>query len=252
MKNRFLLGGALAVVAAIVVAAGVWYFLIRSDAPEEVSIEAALDAAQSTTTTPSSASTTTPASTPAGGSSSNDGNSGGLAGTWNLVAGASFAGYRVQEELVGIGSQTAVGRTSVVSGTLQFDGKQITSVDVTADMTKLASDKSMRDGQLRNQGIEYSKFPTSTFKLSSPITITEVPAAGTSVKQSITGALTLHGVTKTITMDVEGVIKDGKLVVVGSTPIKFADYNIGKPQGASVLSIADNGVMELQLIFQRA
>jgi polyisoprenoid-binding protein YceI len=250
MKNRFLLGGALAAVAAIVVAAGVWYFLIRSDAPEEVSIEAALDAAQSTTATPSTSSTTTPAGTPTGATSSNDGS---LAGTWNLVGGGtSFAGYRVQEELVGIGSQTAVGRTTVVTGTLQFDGQQITSVDVTADMTKLASDKPMRDGQLRNQGIEYSKFPTSTFKLSSPITITEVPAAGTSVKQSITGSLTLHGVTKTITMDVEGVIKDGKLVVVGSTPIKFADYNIGKPQGASVLSIADNGVMEVQLIFQRA
>jgi polyisoprenoid-binding protein YceI len=250
MKNRFLLGGALAAVAAIVVAAGVWYFLIRSDAPEEVSIEAALDAAQSTTATPSTSSTTTPAGTPTGATSSNDGS---LAGTWNLVGGGtSFAGYRVQEELLGIGSQTAVGRTTVVTGTLQFDGQQITSVDVIADMTKLASDKPMRDGQLRNQGIEYSKFPTSTFKLSSPITITEVPAAGTSVKQSITGSLTLHGVTKTITMDVEGVIKDGKLVVVGSTPIKFADYNIGKPQGASVLSIADNGVMEVQLIFQRA
>ena len=91
-----------------------------------------------------------------------------------------------------------------------------------------------------------------TFKLTSPITISDVPAAGTSVKQSITGELTLHGVTKTITMDVEGVIQDGKLVVVGSTDIAFADYNIGKPQGASVLSIADNGTMELQLIFQHA
>jgi polyisoprenoid-binding protein YceI len=251
MKSRFLLGGALAAVAAIIVAAGAWYFLIRSDAPEEVSLEAALDAAKNVSATPATSSSTPAASSTA--TSGNDGSSSSLAGTWNLVAGgSSFAGYRVQEELAGIGSATAVGRTTTLTGTLQFDGKQVTSVDVTADMTKLTSDKSQRDGQLRNQGIEYSKYPTSTFKLTSPITISDVPAAGTSVKQSITGELTLHGVTKTITMDVEGVIQDGKLVVVGSTDIVFADYNIGKPQGASVLSIADNGTMELQLIFQHA
>jgi polyisoprenoid-binding protein YceI len=248
MRSRFLLGGALAAVAAIVVAAGAWYFLIRSDAPEEVSLEAALDAAKTVSSTPSTSNTPTTSST-----AGNEGSSSGLPGTWNLVAGgSSFAGYRVQEELAGIGSATAVGRTTALTGTLQFDGKQVTSVDVTADMTRLTSDKPQRDGQLRNQGIEYSKYPTSTFKLASPIAISDVPAAGTSVKQSITGELTLHGVTKAITMDVEGVILDGKLVVVGSTSIVFADYKIGKPQGASVLSIADNGTMELQLIFQHA
>jgi polyisoprenoid-binding protein YceI len=248
MRSRFLLGGALAAVAAIVVAAGAWYFLIRSDAPEEVSLEAALDAAKTVSSTPSTSNTPATSST-----AGNEGSSSGLSGTWNLVAGgSSFAGYRVQEELAGIGSATAVGRTTALTGTLQFDGKQVTSVDVTADMTRLTSDKPQRDGQLRNQGIEYSKYPTSTFKLTSPIAISDVPTAGTSVKQSITGELTLHGVTKGITMDVEGVIQDGKLVVVGSTSIAFADYKIGKPQGASVLSIADNGTMELQLIFQHA
>ncbi len=255
MKNRLLLGGALAAVAAIVVAAGVWYFLIRSDAPDAVSLEAALEAAQTVSTTPTAtANTSTATNTPATGSAttSNDGAPASLAGTWNLVAGTSFAGYRVQEELVGVGSTTAVGRTTAVTGTLQYDGSQVTSVEVTADMTKLASDRSMRDGQLRNQGIEYAKFPTATFKLTSPIAISSVPATGQAVKQTINGDLTLHGVTKSITMDVEGVLKDGKLVVVGSTVIQFADYNIAKPQAGSVLSIADNGTMELQLIFQHA
>ncbi|MGE0057872.1 MAG: YceI family protein [Dehalococcoidia bacterium] len=255
MKNRFLLGGALAAVAAVAVAAGVWYFLIRSDAPEAVSLEAALEAAQTAGTSPNATSNNSAASTPttSGSPSSNDGTPASLAGTWNLVAGGtSFAGYRVQEELAGIGSTTAVGRTTAVTGSLQYDGSQVTSVEVTADMTKLASDRSMRDGQLRNQGIEYAKYPTSTFKLTSPIAISSVPAAGQSVKQTIKGDLTLHGVTKAITMDVEGVLKDGRLVVVGSTVIQFSDYNISKPQGASVLSIADNGTMELQLIFQHA
>jgi polyisoprenoid-binding protein YceI len=250
MKNRYLKGGVLAAAAAIVVAAGVWYFVIRSDAPAEVSLEAALDVAAATTPATSSTATTTTGSS---GGTSNDGAPANLSGTWNLVGGgSSFAGYRVQEQHVGIGSATAVGRTTAVTGTLQYDGKQISNVEVSADLSKLVSDKPMRDGQLRNQGIEYSKFPTATFKLTAPITISEIPAEGQSVKQNVKGDLTLHGVTKSISMDIEGVIKDGKLVVVGSTVIEFADYNIGKPQGASVLSIEDRGTMELQLIFQHA
>src|SRR5262245_54347074 len=97
MKNRLMLGGALAAVAAIAVAAGVWYFLIRSDAPAEVSLEAALEAAKTTTTT----STTTSRSTTTSGAatSSNDGASGNMTGRWNLVGGgSSFTGYRVQEQ----------------------------------------------------------------------------------------------------------------------------------------------------------
>ena len=241
MKKPLLTGGLLAAVLAIV-AAGVWYFAIRSDSPPPVSLEQALEAA-------STPSTTTRTSAPA---TSNDGLSDDLTGTWNVVAGTSFAGYRVQEELAGIGSTTAVGRTTALKGSLQFDGKQITSVEVTADLTKLASDKPMRDGQLRNQGIQYGTYPNATFKLTSPIAISEVPEEGETIKQTVKGELTLHGVTRTIEMEVEGVLKDGRLVVVGSTEIQFEDYNITEPRAASVLSIEDHGIMELQLIFEQA
>jgi hypothetical protein len=41
-------------------------------------------------------------------------------------------------------------------------------------------------------------------------------------------------------------------VVVGSIDIKFSDYSISKPNGASVLSIEDHGTMELQLILKKS
>jgi polyisoprenoid-binding protein YceI len=249
MSKRLLTGGLVAGVLAIAVAAGVWYFLIRSDAPPPVSLEAALDAASST---PAAGASST-SGTGSQGTTSNDGSPASLNGTWNLVAGgSSFAGYRVQEELAGIGSTTAVGRTTALTGTLQFNGTQITSVEVTADLTKLTSDRSMRDGQLRTQGIQWGTYPNATFSLTSPIAISQVPAAGQTVKQTIKGNLTLHGVTKAIEMEVEGVLKDGRLVVVGSTVIQFADYNIEQPRAASVLSVDNKGTMELQLIFQHA
>jgi hypothetical protein len=42
------------------------------------------------------------------------------------------------------------------------------------------------------------------------------------VTQTVTGELTLHGVTNTVEIEVEGALQDGLLVVVGSTEIQFA------------------------------
>jgi hypothetical protein len=40
--------------------------------------------------------------------------------------------------------------------------------------------------------------------------------------------------------------------VVGSNPVVFADYDIDPPSAMAVLSVADNGVMEFQLLFERS
>jgi hypothetical protein len=41
-------------------------------------------------------------------------------------------------------------------------------------------------------------------------------------------------------------------VVVGSLEIQFADYNIEGPESGLVLSVEDHGIIELQLVFERA
>ena len=52
-------------------------------------------------------------------------------------------------------------------------------------------------------------------------------------------------------MPLEARLEDGTIVVTGSIPILFADYDIEEPTAAVVLSIEDNGEMELQLFFTR-
>lgn len=72
----------------------------------------------------------------------------------------SFVGYRVREQLSILPAPSdAVGRTTAVDGQLEVSGLQITAVDVTADMTQLTSDKSMRDERLRPMGLETDAFP---------------------------------------------------------------------------------------------
>jgi polyisoprenoid-binding protein YceI len=123
---------------------------------------------------------------------------------------------------------------------------------VTADLTGLTSDNSMRDGQLKRQGLETDTYPTATFALTDPIELDGVPADGETVTATAVGDLTLHGVTRSISIPLEGQFTNGYAVVVGSLDIAFADYQIPTPSSARVLSIEDRGVMELQLVFQQS
>ncbi len=43
----------------------------------------------------------------------------------------SWAGYRAQEELVGVGGATAVGRTPDINGSITLAGTQLTGADLT-------------------------------------------------------------------------------------------------------------------------
>jgi len=230
-------------IALVVVAAlgfGVWYFVFRDDAPPAVDLESAT---QSVTTDPE-------------GSSSRDS---AIDGSWvvdtsvgDLAAGtSSFVGYRVQEELATIGAKTAVGRTPAVEGTLTIDGTTVTTVEIVADLTMLTSDSDRRDGALRNQAIETGQFPDAAFELTEPIELDSVPADGVPITAEAVGTLTLHGVTRPVTIDLEAQLTDGVIVVTGQLPIVFADYDIDKPSAFSVLSVEDNGTMELQLFFAR-
>ncbi len=217
-----------------VAAAGAWYFWLRGDAPEQVSLESALAAAATGATAPAAA-------------------GGGLAGEWSIVpGGTSFAGYRVKEELARVGATTAVGRSAAVAGSMTYDGAAITAVQVTVDLSSLKSDSTMRDGALRMQALETGKYPTASFRLTQPIPIEGTPTEGTKLAAAVSGELTLHGVTRPITVLLEGQFSGGQVVVVGMAEVAFADFGIAQPRAASVLSVDDRGTLELQLVFEKA
>lgn len=230
-----------------------WFFALRADGPEEVSTAGALDALDKATSTPAAAGPTAASSAPAAAATGGASASTGINGAWTVDTSVeSFVGYRVQEELAGIGGATAVGRTAKVTGALTIAGNKATTATVTADMTALKSQEALRDGQLRNQGIEYSKFPTSEFKLTSAIDLPSSLEGGQTLKVTLKGDLTLHGVTKAVEVPAEVTLKGGTLVVVGQIDLKFADYSISKPQAPRVVGMEDHGIMELQLFFKKS
>lgn len=154
----------------------------------------------------------------------------------------------MQEELASIGGNTAVGRTPDVSGRVTIEGMTVTAAEITADLTTLMSDEAQRDSQLRRQALETDRFPTATFSLTKPIELPAEAAKGAAVKVTATGDLTLHGVTRSVQIPLQARLETDRVVLIGSLEITFADYQMEKPNSFKVLSVADHGTLELQLL----
>ena len=173
--------------AVVVVLGGLavagWWFFLRDDAPPE--------AALPVRTTPSTASGAAPAAAD---------------GTWTVQQGADvFAGYRIKEQFAGDTiEKTAVGRSPAVTGTMTVQGAQIPAATFEVDLTELTSDSGRRDSSQQGGGLQIGQFPTARFALTAPITLPGPPSLNTPVEVQATGDLTLHGVTKPVTVRAEG------------------------------------------------
>jgi polyisoprenoid-binding protein YceI len=213
-----------------VVVGGPWVYinLIKADAPPPLGLA-------TPSSSPSSNGETGGGSTPATGD-----------GSWS-VADDSVVGYRVKEVLFGQNAD-AVGRTSAIEGTMTLDGAAVSDATFTVDMTTVTSDESRRDDQFDGRIMETSLFPTATFTLSEPIDLGSLPDANTDVTAEATGELTLHGVTKSVTFDIEGRYTGSQVEIAGSIPITFADWNIENPSFGPVTT-EDHGVLEFSIVF---
>ena len=202
---------------------------------------------------PPSASADAPASSPAT-STAVDGD---VAGTWTVAA-DSVAGYRVREQLANLPAESdAVGRTDQVTGsiTVESDGTTttLTAADLTVDMTSLTSDESRRDNRLRREGLETDTFPTATFTLTAPVEVPAAALAGTASDVTLTGDLTLHGVTKSVQIPAQAQLVDGTIQVAGSITFPLSDYGIVAPNiGGFIVSIADDGTLEFLVNFSKS
>lgn len=229
-----------AVVAVVVLGgAAFWWFVLRGDAPERASLPVR---GGDTTATSSGEGTV-----PAGG--------GTLDGTYQVSPGNDvFVGYRVQELFGGDTiKKTAVGRTPAVTGSLTVAGDQVTAVNIQADMTKLKSDSSQRDGAIRGQGLQTQQFPTATFVLTRPIALPASPGALQTIDLVATGDLTIHGVTRSVEVPLQASWDGAGNISVATPkgiPIVMADYQM-QPPANPIVSVDDNGEMELQLVFAR-
>jgi polyisoprenoid-binding protein YceI len=210
------------------------------------------------TTSPGSATTTDPAASVAPGSSAGPatGADGDIAGTW-AVASGSQAGYRVRERLASLSAESdAVGRTSDVTGSITVEGDgtttTLTAGTLTVDTTTIASNESRRDNRLRTEGLQTDTFPTATFTITQPVDVPAGAIVGTPSDLTLMGDLTLHGVTKSVSIPSQAQLVDGTIQVAGSITFPLSDFEIVAPNvGGFIISIADEGALEFQVNFTK-
>ncbi len=192
----------------------------------------------------------------AAGSAATAGGATNLAGTWRAAAG-SEAGYRVREKLAALPAKSdAVGRSPAVTGTVRVDvagGSIVASnANFKVDLTKLTSDESRRDNRIRTDGLQTNTFPEATFVSVGNITLPPEAASGQAVKAEAQGDLTLHGVTKRVTIPLDVRLTGGKGELVGSLSFPMSDFNINPPNIGGFVTVDPDATLEFKVVLEKA
>jgi polyisoprenoid-binding protein YceI len=153
--------------------------------------------------------------------------------TWTIDHNHSQVNFAISH----MGVSTVRGSISGVTGTVVWDDKDPTksSVEATIDAATVSTNNDARDKHLKSPDFfNVSQYPTLTFKSTS--------VSGTAGKLTVTGDLTLAGVTKSITLAVDGPTapvkgQGGKMVTGFSATgtLKRSDFNFGSKFGAAML-----------------
>jgi polyisoprenoid-binding protein YceI len=244
-RSRLIVLAVLAVVAIAVGGFVAYDQVLRGDAVAALTLPAS---------TPTAAVSSDPSS--AAPAASGEPATTGVAGTWNVTT-ASEAGYRVRERLANLPAESdAIGRTSDVTGSITVetngDGARLTGGKLTVDTTTITSDESRRDNRLRSEGLQTDQFPTATFTLTQPVDVPAAALQGTATDITLTGDLTLHGVTKSVQIPAQAQLVGDTMQVAGSLTFPLSDFQISPPNvGGFILSIAEEGTLEFLVTFSK-
>jgi polyisoprenoid-binding protein YceI len=169
---------------------------------------------------------------------------------WTIDGSHSLAEFSVRHMMV----STVKGRFQKVSGNIVWDetNPAASSVEATIDATSITTHDEKRDGHLASADFfEVEKYPTITFKS------TKVEAKH-SDEFKVTGDLTMHGITKEVTLEVE-YNGSGKnpwgMTVAGftaKTSINRKDYglnwNVALETGGMLVSDKINITLEVEAV----
>jgi polyisoprenoid-binding protein YceI len=196
--------------------------------------------------------TLSPGRTPAAAQAS----SGHIAGTWTVGTG-SVAGYRVREKLAVLPAPSdAVGRTSAITGraTVVDAGgvHTVTAADFAVQVSTLTSDKPMRDQRVHTLGLQTDTYPTVTFTLGRPIPLPAATTGGQDVQVTAIGPLTMHGVTRTVSIPLTLRLSGSEFEAVGSISFPWSEFGMTAPNYGDFVQVTDTATMELDLHLTRA
>lgn len=174
---------------------------------------------------------------------------GSIEGTWDVASG-SMAGFRIEQTVLGMRGDIA-GRTDAVTGQIVVAGDRITAAEFRIDLTTITA-----GGKAPPQlalSLETARFPDATFTLTQPLVLDAAFRSGQVVTATATGELTMHGMTRPVSIALSGRRDGTTLQAAGSIPVLFSDWDIPAAEGYGFLgSLADRGVAEFLVTMERS
>lgn len=174
-------------------------------------------------------------------------------GTWQVIKGDNtYAGYRVREKLAKLPAQSdAVGQTPDVTGSMNVqrtaEGYSISDVKVEANLQTLKSDEEKRDKKIQEIGLQTDQYPKATFVAAGPVSVPAEAINGQETKVDMEGDLTIHGVTKKVTIPIQAKVVGDQIEVVGSLTFPMSDYSIEPPSIQPFVQVEPQGTMEFKV-----
>lgn len=154
-------------------------------------------------------------------------------GDWEVTkrpgANSSSAGFTFAEVLPGERKTTSAS-TQGVSGFATIEAGMLTAGEIAVDMTTLTSDSDVRDSNVRRKIFHTDEFPEATFAVTEPADVSGVPDDGTVGSVELTGDLTIHGHTNSITQAFNVARSGDRLLVAADIPINRLDYGVETPE----------------------
>ncbi|MCA9752224.1 MAG: YceI family protein [Gemmatimonadetes bacterium] len=166
--------------------------------------------------------------------------------TWNVVGGAEPTEVVFHSKAP---MESFEGKTREVAGTVTLDPDDVAAVaiDVTVDMVSLDTGIGLRNQHMRENHLETDEFPVATFTGGEIAQGGGPLAAGSPLELSLTGDLTIHGVTQQITVPITLALDaDGALRLSAEFPVELADYEISRP-GFLVMKLGETQRVEVTL-----
>ena len=232
MRKLFIIAGALLVLFVAVVAAGLAFWLLRSDDVDLVTEAPAI------TSTPGQAAPTTD-------------------GTLHFVVvpEESEATYIAREKLSELPlSSNAVGKTRAVSGDIFLTSEGLATEQssvLRVDLSTLESDEERRDNYIKRNTLQTDTFPFAEFVVDEVQGFPTDYSDGEEVGLTLTGRMTIRETELPLTLQVKARQSGDTLTAVADTEFNMTDFGLDPPQLAFV-SVEDGVQLQVVLVARLA
>ena len=160
-----------------------------------------------------------------------------------VIGEGSEATFTVNEKLARLElPNDAVMRTGNLSGNVYLDGQ--TSV-IEINLHSLTSDQSRRDGYVRDR--MFPNNPVATFTVPDLGPLPEPIAVGESITRQVEGQLSIRGITKPVTFEVEARLDPEALFILGRTSFTWDELEIPPPNIPGRIQVKDEVSVEVLL-----